>query len=160
MPALIISSLSQSLPFSVPYSIKHSGAVSSIACQWHQLILKSCNNLAKFSSAGLGSLPGCQKGKANYSVNWGEQAGLKKMLLRFSSGSRSACVKSQLHQSLNFFLLQLNYHQVISCKCNHLLYQENEYWLFSLNPNNRGWAGITEANRRGQVLPLPFLLVL
>ena len=130
MLALITSCLSQSLPFSVPYSIKHSGAVSSIAWQQHQLILKSCNNLAKFSSAGLGALPGCQKGKANYSVNQGEQAGLKEMSLRFSSGPGSAHVKSQLHQPLNFFLLQLNYHQVISCKCNHLFYQENGYWLF------------------------------
>lgn len=122
MPALIINSLSQSLPFIVPYSIKHSGAVSSLLIGAVARLLESYNNLAKSSSAGLGSLPGCQKGKVNYSVNQGEQAGLKEISLRFSSGLRSAHVKSQLRQPLNFFLLQLNYHQVISCKCNHLLY--------------------------------------
>lgn len=120
VPALIISSLSQSLPFSMLYSIKHSGAVSSVLIGAVARLLKSCNNLAKFPSAGLGSLPGCQKGKANYSASHGEQAGLKEMLLRFSSDPRSAHVKSHLHQPLHFFLLQLNYHQVITCKCNHL----------------------------------------
>lgn len=121
MPALIINSLSQSLPSSAPCSIKHSGAVSALLIGAVAGLLESYNNLAEFSSAGLGSLPGCQKGKANYSVNQREQAGLKEISLRFSSGPGSAHVESQLHQPLNFFLLQLNYHQVISCKCNHLL---------------------------------------
>lgn len=159
MPALIMSSWSQSLPFRVLYSIKHSGAVSSIAWQQHQLILKSHNNLGKFSSAGLGALPGCQ-GEANYSVAQGEQAALGGTALRVFSGPRSARVKSQLHQPLHFFLLLFNYHKAISCKCNHLLDQGDGYWLFSLNPNSRAWAGIAEANRSRQFLPLPALLAL
>lgn len=108
--ALIISSLSQSLPVSVSYSIKHSGAVSSTLIGAVARLLKSCNNLAKFSSADLGCLPGCQKEKDNYSVNQGEQAGLKEMSFGFSSGPRSDHTKSQLHQPLDFFLLQLNCH--------------------------------------------------
>lgn len=78
----------------MPYSIKHSGAVSPILIGAVARLLKSCNNLAKFSSASLGFLPGCQKGKANYSVKQGEQAGLKEMLLRFSSGPMPPHVKS------------------------------------------------------------------
>lgn len=132
MPALIMSSWSQSLPFRVLCSIKHSGAVSSIAWPQHQLILKSHNNLGKFSSAGLGALPGCQ-GEANYSVARGEQAGLEGRALRVSSGPRSAHVKSRLHQPLQFFLFLFHYHKVISCWSSHLLYQEDECWLFFSN---------------------------
>lgn len=68
------------------------------------MLLRSWSNLAKFSL--LGSMPGCLKGKTNYSVKQREQTGLKEMSLRFSSDPGSAHVKSQLHQSLNFFLLQ------------------------------------------------------
>lgn len=64
--------------------------------------------------------------------------------------SNHSCINLLISSSFN-----LNYHQVFSWKCNHLLYQESEFWLFPLNPNKRGGAGTDEATRTVSRLAFP-----